>query len=162
MKKPGEVTLESEYEKIKKVSTIKFMLSEKTPFIIEGNTSDRVQKLVNFAFGICQVSSAVTVFCHWPRHWWKYSFRPYPPVFLTATIVVSFILSSDWNLYPFKRLSSLNTGCNQHRLDLEYGLLNCGTRIASGTPSTVQWYVGLVRKKSKDKKVKNRSMNTVT
>jgi hypothetical protein len=53
MKKPGEVTLESEYEKIKKVSTIKFMLSEKTPFIIEGNTSDRVQKLVNFAFGIC-------------------------------------------------------------------------------------------------------------
>jgi hypothetical protein len=53
MKKPGEVTLESEYEKIKKVSTIKFMSSEKTPFIIEENTSDRVQKLVNFAFGIC-------------------------------------------------------------------------------------------------------------
>jgi hypothetical protein len=37
MKKPGEVTLESEFEKIKKVSTIRYMSHETAPFGIGKN-----------------------------------------------------------------------------------------------------------------------------
>jgi hypothetical protein len=37
MKKPGEVTLESEFEKIKKVRTARYTSHERAPFSIEKN-----------------------------------------------------------------------------------------------------------------------------
>jgi hypothetical protein len=42
--------------------------------------------------------------------------------------------------------------------DLEQGLSNT-THTSSGTPATVQWYTGIIRKKSKEEKVKMFSFN---
>jgi hypothetical protein len=46
---------------------------------------------------------------------------------------------------------------------LEQGFSNCGTHTTSGTPATVQWYTGTVRRHRwiKNKK-KNLSSNAVT
>lgn len=37
----------------------------------------------------------------------------------------------------------------------QQGLSNCGTCTTGSTPATVQWYMGFVRKKSKDEKATN-------
>jgi hypothetical protein len=39
------------------------------------------------------------------------------------------------------------------------GLSDCGTPTTSGTPTTVQWYTGLIRK---SQRIKNPSINAIT
>jgi hypothetical protein len=84
------------------------------PFIIE-NTSAVFSKLMNFCLGNLVVPFSCHTLLPVAMSLLKVLLKSISSDLLNChSCCLSYISSADWNLYSFKRLSSLKTGSNQH------------------------------------------------